>query len=108
MAKAKKSELMTHEEFVLAGIKNLRKEGFMGIHAVYSGFNAAMSSYYNIDTKEVVKITKKLEKDGIIVIKPSRGGVCLYNAKELKAKKPKKATKTKKAGNPALAKILAG
>ena len=107
MAKAKKSELMTHEEFVLAGIKNLRKEGFMGIHAVYSGFNAAMRDYYGIDTKEVVKVTKQLEKDGVIVIKPSKGGVCMYIAEELKTSKPKR--KAKKAqGNPALAKILAG
>jgi hypothetical protein len=35
------SERLSHEEFVKKAIVSLRKEGYKGIHSVYSGFNVA-------------------------------------------------------------------
>jgi len=37
-------ERLSHEEFVKKAIVSLRKEGFKGIHTVYSGFNEASRS----------------------------------------------------------------
>ena len=35
------SERLSHEEFIRKAIVSLRKEGFKGIHSVFSGFNNA-------------------------------------------------------------------
>lgn len=74
------SEKLSHEEFVKKAIESLRKEGYKGIHTVYSGFNTAFKKYFEGDNP--VDVTNKLAKDGKIVIRPVRGGVMLYLTEE--------------------------
>ena len=38
---------MSHEEFLKKAIVSLRKEGYKGIHTIYSGFNEAFKKYFN-------------------------------------------------------------
>ena len=69
---------LSHAEFVKKAITSLRKNGYKGIHAVYSGFNAAFKEYYPDD--DVKTVTSKLKSDGIISITPAKHGVMLYLA----------------------------
>lgn len=69
-------EKLSHEEFVKKAIVSLRKEGFKGIHSVYSGFNEAFKKYF-ID-ENPVEATNRLASEGKIVIRPVKGGVMLY------------------------------
>jgi len=69
-------EKLSHEEFVKRAIVSLRKEGFKGIHSVYSGFNEAFKKYFNDENP--VDVTNKLAGEGKIVIRPVKGGVMLY------------------------------
>jgi predicted membrane protein len=69
-------EKLSHEEFVKRAIVSLRKEGFKGIHTVYSGFNEAFKKYFNGENP--VDVTNKLAAEGKIVIRPVKGGVMLY------------------------------
>ena len=70
------SEKLSHEEFVKKAIVSLRKEGFKGIHTVYSGFNTAFKKYF--DGENPVQVTNKLAEEGKIIIRPVKGGVMLY------------------------------
>ena len=70
------SEKLSYEEFVKRAIVSLRKEGYKGIHSVYSGFNSAFKKYY--DGENPVEVTNRLDKEGKIVVRPVRGGVMLY------------------------------
>jgi len=70
------SEKLNYEEFVKRAIVSLRKEGYKGIHSVYSGFNEAFKKYFN--GEDPVKITNQLAEEGKIVIRPVKGGVMLY------------------------------
>ena len=67
---------LSHEEFVKKAIVSLRKNGYKGIHTVYSGFNEAFKDYF--DKFNPVEATTALAKDGKIVIRPVKGGVMLY------------------------------
>ncbi len=73
-------EKLSHEEFVKKAIVSLRKEGFKGIHSVYSGFNEAFKKYFNGENP--VEATNKLAAEGRIVIRPVKGGVMLYLAED--------------------------
>jgi len=70
------SEKLSYEEFVKRAIVSLRKEGYKGIHSVYSGFNSAFKKYY--DGENPVEVTNRLAKEGKIVVRPVKGGVMLY------------------------------
>lgn len=70
------AEKLSHEEFVKKAIVSLRKEGYKGIHSVYSGFNEAFKKYYTDENP--VEVTNKLAGEGKIVIRPVKGGVMLY------------------------------
>ncbi|MBM4145000.1 MAG: hypothetical protein FJ240_01820 [Nitrospira sp.] len=70
------SEKLGHEEFVKKAIVTLRKEGYKGIHTVFSGFNTAFKKYFNGENP--VEVTNKLAQEGKIVIRPVKGGVMLY------------------------------
>jgi hypothetical protein len=70
------SEKLSYEEFVKKAIVSLRKEGYKGIHSVYSGFNVAFKKYYNGENP--VDATNQLAKEGKVVIRPVKGGVMLY------------------------------
>jgi len=70
------SEKLSHEEFIKKAIVSLRKEGFKGIHTVYSGFNNAFKKYFAGENP--VEVTNKLAQEGKIVVRPVKGGVMLY------------------------------
>ncbi len=52
------SEKLSQEEFIKKAIVSLRKEGYKGIHTVYSGFNTAFKKYF--DGENPVDATNKL------------------------------------------------
>ncbi len=66
---------LTQAEFVKKAIVSLRKNPYKGIHSVYSGFNEAFRSYFNEDP---VKWTNQLASEGVVEIRPARGGIMLY------------------------------
>jgi hypothetical protein len=70
------AERLSYEDFVKKAIVGLRKEGYKGIHTVYSGFNEAFKKYF--EGEDPVKVTNQLAGQGKIVIRPVRGGVMLY------------------------------
>ncbi len=70
------AEKLSHEEFIKKAIVSLRKEGYKGIHSVYSGFNEAFKNYFNGENP--VEVTNKLSKEGKLIIRPVKGGVMLY------------------------------
>jgi len=76
----KSSESLTKEEFVLQAIEKLRTKNYKGIHVVYSGFNEAFREYFNEDP---VQCVSELEEQGLVVTHPVKGGVMLYNAKDM-------------------------
>jgi hypothetical protein len=69
-------EKLSYEEFVKKAIVSLRKDGYKGIHSVYSGFNEAFKKYFNGENP--VDVTNRLAQEGKIVIRPVKGGVMLY------------------------------
>jgi hypothetical protein len=69
-------EKLDHEGFITKAIVSLRKEGYKGIHTVYSGFNEAFKKYF--PGENPIDATNGQEKLGKIVIRPVRGGVMLY------------------------------
>lgn len=73
-------ERLSHEEFVKKAIVNLRKEGYKGIHTVYSGFNEAFKKYF--PGENPIEATNSIAKEGKIVIRPVKGGVMLYLPEE--------------------------
>jgi hypothetical protein len=81
-------------EFSLQAIRDLRKPPHKGIHAVYSGFNAAFRKYF--PGSDPVKTVTELSENGIIVSKITRGGALLYIPGETPEAKPKKEKKAKK------------
>lgn len=71
------SHRLTEEEFIIEGIKRLRKEPYKGIHSVYSGLNDAFRKHFN---KDPIEFTSKMASDGKIEIIPLKSGkgVMLY------------------------------
>jgi hypothetical protein len=89
------SERLSHEEFIKKAILSLRKEGYKGIHTVYSGFNTAFKKYF--EGENPVDVTNRLAKENKLVIRPVKGGVMLYL--------PEDAPQTKNIGDEALKKM---
>jgi len=81
------SEKLNYEEFVKKAIVSLRKEGYKGIHTVYSGFNDAFKKYFN--GQDPIKATNQLAEEGKIVIRPVKGGVMLYLPEDAPASRAK-------------------
>jgi len=77
------TERLSYEEFVKKAIVSLRKEGYKGIHSVYSGFNSAFKKYFNGENP--VEATNKLAQEGKIIVRPVKGGVMLYLPEEAPA-----------------------
>ncbi len=73
-------ERLSHEEFVKKAIVSLRKDGYKGIHTVYSGFNEALKKYFAGDNP--IEVTNNLAKEGKIAIRPVKGVVMLYLPEE--------------------------
>jgi hypothetical protein len=65
------------EEFVIEGIRKLRKDPYRGINSIFSGFNEAFRRQYS---KDPVEFTTKMASEGKIEIIPLKGGkgVMLY------------------------------
>jgi len=72
---------LSEEEFVIEGIKNLRREPYKGIHSVFSGFNDAFRKHFN---KDPIELTSKMASAGKVEIIPLKSGkgVMLYLAGE--------------------------
>jgi hypothetical protein len=68
---------LSEEEFLVEGIKKLRKEPYKGINSVFSGLNEAFRRHFN---RNPIEFTSKMASDGKIEIIPLRGGkgVMLY------------------------------
>ena len=68
---------LTEEEFIIEGIKKLRKEPYKGIHSVFSGLNDAFRKHFN---KGPIEFTSKMASEGKIEIIPLKSGkgVMLY------------------------------
>ncbi len=79
------TEKLTEDEFIKKAIVSLRKDGYKGIHTVYSGFNNAFKKYY--DGADPITATNKMAGEGKIVIRPVKGGVMLYLPDEAPAAK---------------------
>lgn len=75
------SEKLSHEDFIRKAIVSLRKEGYKGIHSVYSGFNSAFKRYF--DGENPVEVTNRLAQEGRIIVRPVKGGVMLYLPEEV-------------------------
>jgi hypothetical protein len=71
------SRSLSEEEFVIEGIKKLRKDPYKGIHSVFSGFNDAFRKHFNEDP---IEFTSKMASAGKVEIIPLRSGkgVMLY------------------------------
>jgi hypothetical protein len=71
------SQSLSEEEFVIEGIKRLRKEPYKGIHSVFSGFNDAFRKHFN---KDPIEVTSKMASEGKLEIIPQKSGkgVMLY------------------------------
>jgi len=79
------AEKLTHEEFIKKAIVSLRKEGYKGIHTVYSGFNNAFKKYF--DNANPVDATNALAKEEKLIIRPVKGGVMLYLPEDITPQK---------------------
>lgn len=90
------SEKLSYEEFVKKAIVSLRKEGYKGIHTVYSGFNEAFKKYYG--DEDPIKITNQLAQEGKIALRPVKGGVMLYLTEDAPASRTKGEDVLKKMG----------
>jgi hypothetical protein len=68
---------LSEEEFVIEGIKKLRKEPYRGIHSVFSGLNDAFRKHFN---KDPIEFTSKMASEGKIEVIPLKSGkgVMLY------------------------------
>ena len=68
---------METKEFARRAIVRCRKEGFKGLHTVYSGFNAAWREYYGKENDPIVGVNK-LVMEGYLMGNPSKGGFTIY------------------------------
>lgn len=62
---------LSEEEFVIEGIKKLRREPYKGINSVFSGLNEAFRKHFNEDP---IELTTKMASEGKIEILPLKGG----------------------------------
>lgn len=62
---------LSEEEFIIEGIKKLRKEPYKGINTVFSGLNEAFRKHFNRDP---IELTTKMASEGKIEILPLKGG----------------------------------
>jgi hypothetical protein len=83
MADTSAGEKLSQADFVTRAVTTLRKPPFKGIHSVYSGFNEAFRAYFEDDP---VKWTNQLAAEGVIEIRPARGGVMIYLSGEAPAR----------------------
>ena len=90
------AEKLSHEEFVKLAIVSLRSGRYKGIHTVFSGFNDAFKTYFK--GEDPVKITNEFSEQGIIALRPVKGGVVIYLPGDLPAAMSKGEQALKKMG----------
>ena len=73
-------ERLTEEQFTIRAIERLRKQGYVGIHSVYSGFNDAFRIYFH--SVDPVVATTRLAEQGKIEMRYAKGGAMLYKPGE--------------------------
>lgn len=73
-------ERLTEEQFTIRAIERLRKQGYAGIHSVYSGFNDAFRIYFH--SADPVVTTTRLAEQGKIDMRYAKGGAMLYKPGE--------------------------
>jgi hypothetical protein len=73
-------EKLSFEEFVKKANANLRKEGYKGIHTVYSGSNESFKKYSAGENP--IEATAALAKEGKVVISPAKDGAMLCPPEE--------------------------
>jgi hypothetical protein len=56
------SRSLSEEEFVIEGIKKLKKDPYKGINSVFSGFNEAFRKHFN---KDPIELTTKMTSEGM-------------------------------------------
>lgn len=98
-----KKRKINKKKFVLNAIHTLRQPKYLGIHAVYSGFNKAFREYYDLDP---IAEVDKLVDQKIIVKQPVKGGVMLYDYEEYQRDNKFSKGKAKKESGLVLKKIL--
>ena len=71
------SRSLSEEEFIIEGIKKLKKDPYKGINSVFSGFNEAFRKHFN---KDPIELTTKMASEKKIDVLPMKGGkgVMLY------------------------------
>ena len=62
---------ISEEEFVVEGIKRLRKDPYRGINSVFSGLNEAFRKRFNRDP---IEFTNNLAQEGKVEVVPMKGG----------------------------------
>jgi hypothetical protein len=87
---AKTSEYNDQIAFIMKAIDRLRTDRSRGIHSVYSGLNAAFRLKFGADP---VAVTSQMARDGLIQLRPVRGGVMLYLSGEAPTGEESKARK---------------
>ena len=69
--------ILSEEEFVIEGIKKLRRDPYKGINSIFSGLNEAFRKHFG---KDPVELTSRMASEGRVEIIPLKGGkgVMLY------------------------------
>lgn len=94
-----KQAKLSHEQFTMQAIRSLRDTNKgLGIHTVYSHFNAAFRQYFSEDPVLAIKL---LVEQGKVTMHYTKGGAMIYDPKD----KPQSAVKT---ADKVLDKILGG
>jgi hypothetical protein len=78
-------EKLAHKDFFERAIKKCRKEGYKGIHTVYSGVNNAFRQYYGKDADPIVAVNALIAK-GELAGNPAKGGFTIYMPEDAKSK----------------------
>jgi hypothetical protein len=71
------SKKLTEQEFWYKAIETLKKEGYKGIHLVYSGANAAFRKYF--EGADPKASTERLATEGKLIVRPTKGGAMIYH-----------------------------
>ncbi len=68
---------LSEQEFVIEGIRKLRRDPYKGINSIFSGLNEAFRKHFN---KDPIEVTSKMATEGKVEIIPLKGGkgVMLY------------------------------
>jgi len=81
------ADKLSYKDFTLACCridgKGLVKEGYTGFHSIYGGYRATFNKYYGKPDNDVsyIKVLTDLASQGVIVSRPAKKGVMIYDPK---------------------------